>query len=96
MVTSSNRFDSDIPLYRKLNALPLTKLIKLKIANTIHNHSNNCLPATFDQYFKLTKLNHSLNIRFSFCEKLFFQCIKLTDCKDQLNLFALKYGTLLH
>ena len=62
-ITFSRPDVSMLPLYSKLNVLPLNKLILLHQATYTYCFSNNILPSVFDMFCK--KPAYSFNTRFS-------------------------------
>ena len=57
--------DSANPLQQKLNILPLVSLLNLEISKFAFQHDKSKLPASFSNYFTLTKNVHSRRTRAS-------------------------------
>ena len=62
-ITFSRPDTSMLPLYAKLNVLPLDKLVLLHQVTNMYSFTNNLLPPAFTSY--CTKPQHGFNTRFS-------------------------------
>jgi len=52
------------------------ELFKLEIAKILHNHSKNCLPLVFNNYFYLAKSSHFRITRFFHSDQLIIPLFK--------------------